>query len=105
MASMLTERAREKAETAVYDYGNDRDWAKMRPDEIVDAVLNALDLADITDGVKTFLYLLMRDKVPTGTVKAIINEMDKLRELGLEPEFSSPELERLAARYAHEIQR
>lgn len=46
--------------------------------------------------VTTFFYVLMRDHLPTGTVKFLIDQAQRAGD----PSYSSPELEQLAERYA-----
>lgn len=55
------------------------------------------------DGLTTFLYLLMRDEVPAGTVAKLAHEVSRVRGSKKAVEFSSPELAALAARHAREI--
>lgn len=49
--------------------------------------------------VTTFLYVLMRDHLPTGTVKYLIEQAQRAGD----PAYSAPELEQLAERYATEL--
>lgn len=49
--------------------------------------------------VTTFLYVLMRDHLPTGTVKFLIEQAQRAGD----PAYSAPELEQLAERYAAEL--
>jgi hypothetical protein len=51
------------------------------------------------DALTTFLYLLMRDLVPTGKVRRLIDEAMSAEH----PTFSAPELHALAARYAMDL--
>lgn len=51
----------------------------------------------------TFLYLLMRDHVPTGVVTKVMQDVDELDARNLKPTFSNPELEAMAARYAESL--
>lgn len=46
-----------------------------------------------------FLYVLMRDHLPTGTVKFLIDQAQRAGD----PVYSAPELEQLAERYAAEL--
>lgn len=55
------------------------------------------------DGLTLFLYLLMRDEVPAGTVARITHEVTRVRGLKNVVEFTSPELAALAARHARAI--
>lgn len=50
-----------------------------------------------SDKLTTFLYLLMRDHVPTGVVFAVIAEVNKDAQGVL---LTNEELENMAARYA-----
>jgi len=47
-----------------------------------------------------FLYLLMRDYLPTGVVCSIIAELEKVK---AEPKFSNKELAEMAQRYSDSI--
>jgi len=49
--------------------------------------------------ITTFLYVLMRDHLPTGTVKFLIEQAQRAGK----PTYSAPELEQLAERYANEL--
>lgn len=51
------------------------------------------------DALTTFLYLLMRDVVPTGRVRRLVNDACAAES----PSYSAPELHALAARYAMEL--
>lgn len=53
----------------------------------------------LSDSLTTFLYVLMRDHLPTGTVKWLIENSQRAGQ----PRFSAPELEQLAERYADEL--
>lgn len=53
----------------------------------------------LTSPLTTFFYVLMRDYLPTGTVKMLVERS----KLAGDPDYSAPELEQLAARYAGEL--
>jgi hypothetical protein len=50
--------------------------------------------------LQAFLYLLMRDYLPTGDVCKIIQELGELKDFN----FTAKELSALAKRYAEEIE-
>lgn len=53
-------------------------------------------MAHAPERLKLFLYLLMRDHLPTGKVGSLLSELRDVEEVY----FSAPELEALAERYA-----
>lgn len=57
---------------------------------------------DPTPRLTEFLYRLMRDEVPTGVVRRLIDEV-RGPEVGRN--YSAPELEALARRYAADLAR
>ena len=53
------------------------------------------------DRLVMFLYLLMRDELPTGSVVKLIGEIEELG--NLDPEFSNKHLEAMARDYADRL--
>jgi len=59
--------------------------------------------ADASQALQCFLYLLMRDKLPTGKVEKIMEEIRAVRAQGLAINFSAPRLAEYAAELAFEL--
>lgn len=57
------------------------------------------DRPPLNSPLTTFFYVLMRDYLPTGTVKMLVERS----KLAGDPDYSAPELEQLAERYAGEL--
>ena len=59
--------------------------------------------------LQAFLYLLIRDHLPTGVVERILSEVGKLNlmieddKYVVHPDFSSPQLADLAAEWAEDL--
>lgn len=53
-------------------------------------------MAVVSERLKLFLYLLMRDHLPTGKVASLLSDLGDVEEVY----FTAPELEALAERYA-----
>ena len=87
----------------------EKDRAKKRDgDEFVEELGCSLNVMDtmLKQGTQAherlvcFMYLLMRDELPTGTVCKIVTDID---EAGEEFQFTNPHLEALARDYANRI--